>query len=166
MQTANIETLLTEICQKIGGEWLLIGGSLVILEFDGKRATEDIDLVQIRAHGKSEAKAQDELFQAAMRIGLDPETVNSAARFFVSEISGWESEIMPLRTGPVGTVFRPSLTLFAALKFRRGTEIDLRDVAVAVAKEGSVKFDEAKFRALAGENATRAFDRKRKDLGL
>jgi len=166
MQTANIETLLTEICQKIGGEWLLIGGSLVILEFDGERATEDIDLVQIRAVGKSEAKAQDELFRAAFRIGLDPETVNSAARFFVSEVPGWESEILPFRTGPVGTVFRPSLTLFVALKMRRGTEIDLGDVKAAVKKEGAAMFDVTKFHALAGEKAAQEFARRRKDLGL
>lgn len=161
MQSANIEALLDEICQKIGGDWLLLGGSLVLLEYDGARATEDIDLVQIRASGKSEVKAQDELFQAAFRLGMDPESVNSAARFFVGEFKGWEHEIRELRRGSAGCVYKPTLTLFVASKLSRATETDLRDIELAIQKEGVGAFDEKRFRDLSGPAVQANFDRLR-----
>lgn len=166
MNSAKIRAIIEEVCQKVGGDWLLLGGSLVQLEYDGGRATEDIDLVQIRHSHHSEVRAQDELFKAAHRQGLDPEQVNSAAKFFISELKGWESEILPLAHGPAGRVFKPTLTLFVATKLRRASEIDQQDVIYALEKEGRASFDEEKFRALVGKEILANFEIMRVKLGL
>ncbi len=166
MDPEKTKALIEEVCQTIGGDWLLVGGSLVQLEYDAERATEDIDLVQIHHASMSEPKAQDELFKAAFRLGLGPESVNSAARFFLTEIKGWETEVVEWRRGPAGCVRRPSLNLFMALKLSRGTEIDLRDVEKALAKEGAQAFNEARFCALADKKAQARFDEIRGRLGL
>lgn len=47
MEAAKVEALIEDICQNVGGEWLLLGGSLVQLEYDGGRATADIDLLSL-----------------------------------------------------------------------------------------------------------------------
>jgi hypothetical protein len=166
MENEKIEAILDEICQKIGGEWLLVGGCLVQLEYDGARATEDIDLIHIFDPAKTSVKAQDELFKAASQLGLDPESVNSAAGFFVSELPGWEDELEEWRHGPAGRVLKPSLTLFVALKLARGSEIDLQDISSAVRKEGRGSFHEGRFRALANAKLQAKFDLLRARLRL
>ena len=88
MEVAKIQALIHEICHKIGGEWLLVGGSLVQMEYNGARATEDIDLIRLRHPTHSEVRSQDELFKAAYRHGLDPGSLNSAAKFFVASLTG------------------------------------------------------------------------------
>lgn len=166
MDPAKVEALLNEVCQVIGGDWLLVGGSLVQIEYNGGRATEDIDLVQIAHPSLSPVRCQDELFKAAFRLGLDPESVNSAARFFVSEVKGWENELVEMKTGSQGRIFKPTLTFFVALKLRRGTESDLLDVRAAVRKEGSAKFDNERFNAMVDPVIQARFEGLRSTLGL
>jgi hypothetical protein len=166
MENEKIEAVLNEVCHKIGGDWLLVGGCLVQLEYDGGRATDDIDLIYVSDPKKSAIQAQDELFQAAFRLGLDPESVNSAASFFVSELPGWEGELREWRQGPAGRILKPSLALFTALKLARGSEIDLQDIASAVRKEGRGSFHEGRFRALANAKVQAKFDLLRARFGL
>ncbi len=166
MEAAKIEALLEKICQEIGGDWLLVGGSLVQIEYDGQRATEDIDLVPISHPSLSDVRAQDALFKAAKTLGLDPENVNSAARFFVREFPEWQLEVVSFREGPSGRVFRPTLTLFVALKLKRGTEVDLGDIRAAVRKEGAIAFVESRFREISDDRLQAKFDSLRTQLGL
>lgn len=166
MDSKTIEALIEEICQKIGGEWLLVGGSLVQVEYDGARATEDIDLVPIRHPTLSDVKSQDALFKAAAVLGLDAESVNSAARFFLSETPDWHDDAEEWRRGPLGAVYKPSLALFTALKLRRGTEVDISDIQSAVRKEGRGAFREARFRRFADARVQTKFDLLRARLGL
>jgi hypothetical protein len=166
MDPAKIEALLNEVCQTIGGDWLLVGGSLVQIEYNGGRATEDIDLVQVSHPTLTPVKCQDELFKAAFRLGLDPESVNSAARFFVSEVKGWEGELVEMKVGAKGRILKPTLTLFVALKLRRGTEADLLDVRSAVLKEGVGRFDRTKFDVMVDSSVQIRFDGLRKKFGL
>jgi hypothetical protein len=44
MEISKIRKILDELCQTIGGDWLLVGGALLQLEINGNRATEDIDV--------------------------------------------------------------------------------------------------------------------------
>ena len=132
---AKTEEILNRLCQEIGGEWLLVGGTLVQLHYDGERATEDIDLVHMSHPTKSRETTQNELFQFTLKKwGLGPEVVNLSAEFFVNQMQGWQREIVPLKKGPSGTVFRPTLTLFCALKMQRASELDLRDIRAALRK--------------------------------
>lgn len=161
-----VEALLKDICQNVGGEWLLLGGSLVQLEYDGDRATADIDLLSLSHPDLSETRTQDELFKAAIRLGLDAESVNSAARFFLTETPGWESELIEWKKGAKGRVYRPSLTLFVALKLKRGTEVDIRDIEFAVKKEGASAFMEERFTALADAKTQALFVKLRSRFGI
>jgi hypothetical protein len=166
MEVVKIEGLLEKICQTVGGDWLLVGGSLVQIEYDAERGTEDIDLVPISHPTLSDVRAQDELFKAAKALGLEPENVNSAARFFVGEIPEWQIEVVSFREGPAGRIFRPSLNLFVALKLKRGTEVDLGDIRSAVKKEGLKAFVETRFREIADAKTQARFDSLRASLGL
>jgi hypothetical protein len=166
METSKINGLLNELCQKVGGKWLLTGGSLIQLEIDGHRATEDIDLVAIEHETLSHIAAQDELFKAAIRQGLSPESVNSAASFFVQRIAGWKNHLIELRTGPKGAIFRPDLTLFLALKLGRGTEIDLSDVASAVKAFDSKEFNFERFKQMVEPKTRELFEKLRSKWSL
>ena len=142
MEKAKTDRILEELCQNIGGDWLLLGGTLVQLIYDGERATEDIDLVHISHPTASRESVQNSLFQFTHKEwGIGSEFVNLSVEFFLNELSGWQTEVLPYRRGPRGQVLRPSLTLFCALKLRRGTELDLADIRSAVAKEGVQAFN-------------------------
>ncbi len=139
MEKTKIEKIMHEICHKIGGDWLLVGGALVQIHYNGGRATEDIDLVHIRHKNKSKEIVQDELYKYALKSwGMGPEFINLSVEFFVHELKGWEKEIVLLSEGPSGRFFRPSLTLFCALKMRRATELDQDDIKFVIKKEGAV----------------------------
>jgi hypothetical protein len=166
MEISKIDKLLEELCQKVGGDWLLTGGSLVQLEMDGQRATEDIDLVAIRHAELSEVAAQDELFKAAIRLGLSPESVNSAAGFFVHRLDGWKDHLVKLRSGAKGTIFRPDLTLFVALKLGRATEIDLADIASATKAYGPGEFSRENFKKMADPKLLELFEKLRSRWSL
>jgi hypothetical protein len=165
MESKTLDEILNYLCESIGGDWLLTGGSLVRLSFDASRGTEDVDLVRLRHPTLSDEAARNELFRWLIARGLGPEWVNTAVEPFVKEVAGWERELVLLRQGSVGALFRPNLTFFAYLKLRRGTSIDLEDVRKAVRKcpEG---FDEAKFRGWASEELWARFQGERINLGI
>lgn len=148
METSKIRKILEELCQKIGGDWLLVGGALVQIEISAERATEDIDLALIASSEKSEAALQTELFRFTMsQLNTGPESVNLAVTPFLNEIPGWRSECKLLQTGPAGSIYRPNLTLFIALKMKRASGIDLSDVRQALKKWPSHELDEEKLRS-------------------
>jgi hypothetical protein len=119
----RIEQVVMAVADRLDGEWLLVGGSLVALWIDGRRTTEDVDLVPVR--GPKDARMA--LLGLAADLGLPVEALNSAADFFVERIKGWTDEIEVLRRGRRGTVYRPSPTLFLLLKARRLSDADLGD---------------------------------------
>lgn len=119
----RIDSIVQAVADRLEGEWLLVGGSLVALWIDARRTTEDVDLVPVR--GSKDARLN--LLGLAADLGLPVESLNSAADFFVERIPNWTDEIEVLRKGKRGTVYRPSPTLFLLLKVRRLSEEDLSD---------------------------------------
>ena len=165
MDAKTLEEILSFLSDDLGGDWLLTGGSLVRLVFDASRGTEDVDLVRIAHPELSDEAAKNRLFRWLIDRGLGPEWVNSAVEPFVREVEGWKRELVLVRTGTKGQIFRPNLTLFVYLKLRRGSEVDLADIRSATPNcpEG---FDEKKFRAWAEPSLTRKFEAARAKLGL
>jgi hypothetical protein len=145
MEISKIRKILDNLCQKIGGDWLLVGGALVQLEINGQRATEDIDLALISCADKSEAVLQTELFRFSMNdLQVGPETLNLAVTPFLNDLAGWQKECKLLMSGPVGNIYRPTLSLFIALKMKRASTIDLADIRDALKKWPAQELDESK----------------------
>lgn len=163
METKEVEEILSHICQEIGGDWLLAGGALVKIEFDSTRGTEDIDIMRLNHPTLSDEATRNLLFKWLIQRGSGPEWVNPALEPFVREADGWENQIILLREGKKGKVFRPTLTLFAFLKLRRGTDIDIRDILKAIphCPEG---FDLMTFKKWNHPTAQKNFKRVEKEL--
>lgn len=130
MDRRRIDAIVQAVADRLDGDWLLVGGSLVALWIEPRRTTEDVDLVPVR--GSKDARMA--LLGLAADLGLPVEALNSAADFFVERIPGWTEEIAVLRKGRRGTVHRPSPTLFLLLKIRRLSEADLRDCSALLDK--------------------------------
>jgi hypothetical protein len=148
MEISKVHKILEELCQTIGGDWLLVGGALVQIEFDEQRGTEDIDLALISSSDKSEAVLQNELFRFSMNeLQIGPESVNLAVTPFLNDLSGWREECQLLRAGAAGNIYRPNLTLFIALKMKRASSIDLSDIREALKNWSSSELDEKKLQS-------------------
>lgn len=130
LDSQRIAAVVDAIGDRLDGEWLLIGGGLVALWLDGRRTTEDVDVVGLRGT----AEERFALMQLAEELGLPVESVNSAADFFVRRIEGWRDEIRVLCRGARSTIYRPTTTLFVLLKLRRLSALDLLDCEAALSK--------------------------------
>lgn len=166
MDTKQIDEILTYLTDQLGGDWLLAGGSLVRLVFDGSRGTEDIDLARMRESPHlSRDAALASLYQKLIADGLGPEWVNTALEPFVAAVPDWMDHVVLLKEGGMGRIFRPTLTLFAFLKLRRGTDIDMQDVRAA-ARACPEKFDEHQFMAWADPLLQARYLAAKSSLGL
>ncbi len=123
IQKLNIDKALKILSNEIGGEWILLGGALALFEFSSQRATHDIDIVPKVPNPMERSK----LFDVAEKLHLPIEAINSAADFFLKKFLGWEDHLVLIIQGPKGTIYRPDLTLYFALKLSRGTEADIQD---------------------------------------
>ena len=141
----RLDALLTAACERLDGEWLLVGGALVALWLEPGRVTQDIDLIGLRGL----AQERYALVDFAVSQGLPVEAVNSAADYFVQKIDGWREELQPFRSGARGRIFRPSPTLFLLLKLGRLGARDLADCEALLARAAAdgLPIDRARVRA-------------------
>jgi hypothetical protein len=123
LDAARLELIVQAVADRLPGDWLLVGGALVALWLDGRRVTEDVDLVGLEETGASRLT----LLGLAADLGLPVEALNSTADFFVARIPDWRDHLVPFRTGRTGRIFRPSPTLFLLLKLSRLSTRDLDD---------------------------------------
>ena len=123
LDRSRIDRFLEAVCERLDGEWVLVGGGAAALWFKRARVTEDIDLIGLA--GTAEERYR--LMEFASGEGLSIEAVNSAADFFVRRIPGWREHLEVLKRGPRATIYRPDATLFILLKCGRLTEQDLDD---------------------------------------
>lgn len=125
----QLEAVVTAICERLDGEWLLIGGAIAALWFSPRRTTEDVDIVGLRG----EASERYAVLEFASSLGLPVESMNSAADYFIRRIPDWRDHLVLFRHGARGRVYRPTATLFLLLKLRRLDERDLEDSRTLVA---------------------------------
>ncbi len=124
----KLDAIVAAICDRLDGDWLLVGGALVALWLEPRRVTEDLDVIGLRGTPAERVA----LLGLAHDLGLPVEAVNSAADFFVQRIEGWRGMIEPFRSGARGRIFRPNTTLFLLLKTGRLSERDLQDCLAAL----------------------------------
>ncbi len=130
MDRKRLEQVLDRAVERLSGEWLLLGGALVALWVEGRRTTEDVDLVGLG--GSPEERFA--LMELASELGLPIEAVNSAADFFVRRVKGWREELEVFRKGPSAVIHRPTPTLFVLLKMGRLSDQDLQDCLAVIQK--------------------------------
>jgi hypothetical protein len=130
LDRAQLEEILNRATERLTGDWLLVGGALVALWLEGRRTTEDVDLIPL--NGAPEERYA--LMDLASELGLPIEAVNSAADYFVRRIEGWREELEPFLEGSRATIYRPTPTLFLLFKLRRLTAQDLQDCLAVIAR--------------------------------
>lgn len=135
-----LRDLLQRVTDELDGDWLLVGGGVVAVWLSDTRVTEDIDLVGVP--GTQEQRYA--LIEVCVRAGVPPETVNSAADYYLRKIPDWQMHTAPLFTGTRGRILRPTTTLFLLLKLSRLTETDLEDCRVWLAHSEREPVDEAR----------------------
>jgi hypothetical protein len=115
--------IVAQAAERLDGDWLLVGGAAAALWLDHRRTTEDVNLVPL----DDTPHARYALLDLAAELGLPVEALNSAADFFVRSVPGWRDDLVLLRQGRRGRIFRPGATLFLRLKIWRLSETDLHD---------------------------------------
>ncbi len=124
LPSAVVKKLVIGAGKSLSGDWVLVGGALLLYLGASERVTEDIDLVPAGEMANSD---QLKLFGLAEELGLPVEAVNSAAGFFLKKIKGYRSALELLHEGPGARIFRPNATLYLRLKIPRMSESDLAD---------------------------------------
>jgi len=126
--TAIDAALLRRFCELAGerleGDWVVLGGTVLPLLGVERRITLDIDVAGPEDASNAQVLA---LMDIALELGLPIEVVNQAGAWFLHRIEGWRRNVVPVHRGPRATVHRPDATLFVLLKIGRLSESDLDD---------------------------------------
>ncbi len=119
-----LQEFLKRAGDKLKGEWLLVGGTLLPAVGLNIRTTVDIDLVSLGAQENAQSL---EVMELAEDLGLSIETINPAAALFVKRVGYTTSDLLPLKKGTRAVIFRPSVMLYWKLKLARLSETDVMD---------------------------------------
>jgi len=119
-----IRKFVERAAEKLPGEWVIMGGSVLPLLGKQIRVTQDIDVAGPKAATMEHTL---KLMEIAEELGLPPEAINQAGAFFLHRIPNWKNHLIPVIKGKKGTFYRPDLWLFIRLKISRLTESDLSD---------------------------------------
>ncbi len=110
--------------KELKGDWVVMGGTVMVLMGVNERFTVDIDL----AGPKTATQADTlKLMTIAEKIGLAPEAINQAGAFFLNRIPRWEDNLVPILKNKHFSLSRPNSFLFLQLKSARLSESDLGD---------------------------------------
>lgn len=119
----TLKNFLSLTSEKLNGDWLLVGDTLLPALGLNVRATIDIDFVSLSG-------TQDqtlELMSLAEELELPIDCINQAAAFFVRKTGVNKKDLILLKKGKRATIYRPSLELYWKLKLSRMSETDLQD---------------------------------------
>lgn len=110
--------------ERLSGDWIIIGGTVLPLLKIDYRVTVDIDVVA----GHQRSNEQDALLmELAEELGLPVEAINQAGHYFLHKIKDWQNQMVLLAKGKNAKIYRPNATLFILLKLDRMSESDLTD---------------------------------------
>jgi len=129
-----LNRFLMKAGDKLAGDWVLLGGSLMPLLGEYIRATHDIDLA---GFGPKEQAQTLKLLELAEDLRLPIEAINQAAAFFLHKIPKWKEDLILIHKGAKASIYRPNATLYVCLKLSRFSESDLEDcfAMIRVAKK-------------------------------
>ncbi len=115
---------VTLAVERLEGDWVVLGGTVLPLLGIEHRVTLDIDVAGPETAGNRELLI---LMGIADELGLPVETINQAATYFLHRVPDWPALLVPLQTSDKASVLRPNATLFIQLKLARLSETDLSD---------------------------------------
>ena len=124
LDSALLKKFLLVAGEKLSGQWILVGGTLLPAVGVDARATVDIDLIGL---GPAESAQTLELMTIAESLSLPVDTINQAAAFFLNKVGYREADLLLLHEGSNAKIFRPSIALYIKLKSARMTESDFID---------------------------------------
>jgi hypothetical protein len=110
---------------RLEGDWVLLGGTLLPALGHNVRVTVDIDVVSLSSERRPSQSLA--LMKIAEDLGLPVEAINSAAEYFLSKQTDFEKELVVLHAGKKARILRPNAFLYLRLKIERMTESDLID---------------------------------------
>jgi len=119
-----LEEFLNIAGDKLSGDWIVIGGTVLPLIGITYRVTVDIDFI-----GKTELQQTQniELMNIVTELGLPVENINQAGAYFLSKIDNFEEHLILIHQGSSASIFRPNLFLYLQLKLNRLSETDFTD---------------------------------------
>ncbi len=149
LDAPTLERFVRLAGERLRGEWLVLGGTVIPLLGGRHRATLDIDLAGPADAGQDQINV---LLQLALDLGLPVEAINQAAGFFLRDIEGWHAERVLLHAGPTARLYTPSATLYLLTKIERLTESDLGDCLemLRLARRDGVEPDTVRLHAAIG----------------
>lgn len=119
-----LKKFLTLAGNKLSGEWLLLGGTLLPACGVKSRPTVDIDIVAVN---EAEASEVVKVMEICEELDLPVTTVNQAANFFLEKTKYKRSDLIRLHKGKSAEILRPTVELYWKLKVLRLTEADYSD---------------------------------------
>lgn len=110
--------------ERLSGDWVLIGGTVLPALNEEYRATTDIDVVGLN---NPDQAATLQLMDIASELELPVESINQAGAYFLMKIPDFEKHLVLLHQGKRASIYRPDVLLYIQLKVGRLTETDLSD---------------------------------------
>jgi hypothetical protein len=110
---------------RLEGDWVLLGGTLLPALGHNVRATVDIDVVSLSSERRQSQSLA--LMKIVEDLGLPVEAINGAAEYFLLKQTGFEKELVVLHAGKKARILRPNAFLYLRLKIERMSESDLID---------------------------------------
>lgn len=110
--------------EKLDGDWVILGGTLLPALGIDYRQTVDIDFSPVHA---STNATSIKVMEIAERLGLPVETINASAEFFLKKTTNFKNRLVLLFESKRCRIFRPTLDLYLELKLRRASDSDLSD---------------------------------------
>ncbi|MFM8269421.1 MAG: DUF6036 family nucleotidyltransferase [Pseudomonadota bacterium] len=120
----TIKKFVEMAVEKLPGDWVIMGGSVLPLLGKQIRVTQDIDVAGPK---NSTLEHTLKLMEIAEELNLPPEAINQAGAFFLNRIPHWKNHLILVAKGKKGAFYRPDLWLFIRLKISRLSESDLSD---------------------------------------
>jgi hypothetical protein len=130
MNSRTLKKFVEIASDRLVGEWVVIGGTVLPVLGVDHRVTLDIDF--IRVHEKESNADSLILMEIAEQMGLPIEAVNQAGAYFFSKVENAVDHLVILKKGSRCAIYRPDVWLYIALKLGRFTETDLEDCLVMI----------------------------------
>lgn len=119
-----LEQFILLASQKLKGDWVICGASVLPLLGIDSRTTWDIDFYGLNNPSQKEFH---NLMEIAEGLGIPAECINSSAGYYLTKIPKYKNHLVSLQEVGECRIYRPDLFLFTQMKLKRFSEVDMQD---------------------------------------